>query len=65
MPRSCPPEFRSKVLDLLKAGRTVAQIAHELQVSDQTIYTWRQQSLVDASLEPGLTSAEKTEPATA
>ncbi|HVK23902.1 MAG TPA: transposase [Actinokineospora sp.] len=59
MPRSYPPEFRRKVLDLLKAGRTVAQVAHDLQISDQTIYTWRRQALVDAGQEPGLTSVEK------
>lgn len=65
MPRSYPPEFRSKVLDLLKAGCTVAQVAHELQISDQTIYTWRRQSVVDAGQEPGLTSVEKAELASA
>jgi transposase-like protein len=47
MPRSCPPEFRSKVLDLLEAGRTVAQVAHDLQISDQTIYTWRRKFAVE------------------
>jgi hypothetical protein len=31
MPRSYPPEFRRKVLDLLKAGRKVAQVAEDLQ----------------------------------
>ena len=46
---------------MLKAGRTVAQVAHDLQISDQTIYTWRRQSLVDAGQEPGLTSVEKAE----
>jgi transposase-like protein len=65
MPRSYPPEFRRKVLDLLKASRTVAQVAHDLQISDQTIYTWRKQSLVDAGQEPGLTSVEKAELASA
>jgi putative transposase len=60
-----PAGVRSKVLDLLKAGRTVAQIAHDLQISDQTIYTWRRQSLVDAGQEPGLTSVEKAELASA
>jgi hypothetical protein len=37
MPRSYPPEFRRKVLNMLKAGRTVAQIAEletELAPSD-------------------------------
>jgi transposase-like protein len=47
MPRSYPPEFRRKVLDLLKAGRTVAQVAADLQISDQTIYNWRTQELID------------------
>lgn len=61
MPRSYPPEFRSKVLDLLKTGRTVAQVAHDLQISDQTIYTWRRQAPVDAGQEPGLTTAKKAE----
>ncbi|TWP44186.1 transposase [Lentzea tibetensis] len=50
---------------MLKAGRTVAQVAHDLQISDQTIYTWRRQSLVDAGQEPGLTSVEKAELASA
>ena len=38
VPRSYPPEFRRKVLDLLKAGRTVTQLANDLQISGQTIY---------------------------
>jgi transposase-like protein len=35
-PRSYPPELRRKVLDLLKAGRTVSQVAADLQISDQS-----------------------------
>ncbi|GAB2962829.1 hypothetical protein GCM10027280_59650 [Micromonospora polyrhachis] len=30
MPRSYPPEFRRKVLDLLKAGRSVADLVRDL-----------------------------------
>lgn len=37
MPRRYPPEFRKKVLDLLKAIRPVADVAALLGVSDQTI----------------------------
>ncbi|WP_433709400.1 transposase [Nocardia sp. CA-084685] len=33
-------EFRRKVLDLVAAGRPVAQVAADLDISDQTIYTW-------------------------
>lgn len=36
--RGYPAEFRRRVLDLLHAGRSVASIAHDLQISDQTIY---------------------------
>lgn len=59
--RGYPPEFRRKVLDLVEAGRPVAEIAHDLGVSDQSIYTWRRQDRIDRGLEPGLTSGEKTE----
>ncbi|MER6173478.1 transposase, partial [Streptosporangium sp. NPDC001681] len=46
MARRYPPEFRRKVLDLLQAGRTVRQVAFDLQISDQTIYNWREQELI-------------------
>ena len=38
MPRSYPAEFRRKVLDLIEAGRPVAEIADQLGVTGQTIY---------------------------
>ena len=52
-------EFRRKVLDLLTAGRSVASVAHDLDVSDQTIYNWRRQDRIDRGETPGLSSAEK------
>ena len=61
MPRSYPPEFRRKVLALLKAGRTVAQLANDLQISDQTIYTWRRQEAIDTGRLPGITSTDHAE----
>src|SRR5436305_11828894 len=59
--RGYPPEFRRKVLDLIEAGRKVADVARDLGISDQTIYTWRRQDRIDRGLEPGLTSVEKAE----
>ena len=47
MPYRYSPEFRRKVLDLLAAGRSVASLAADLGVSDQTIYNWRRQDAVD------------------
>lgn len=63
--RGYSPEFRRKVLDLVEAGRSVAQVARDLEISDQSIYSWRRQDRIDRGLEPGLTSAEKTELAAA
>lgn len=54
-------EFRRKALDLLADGRTVASVAHDLEVSEQTIYNWRRQDRIDRGVQPGLTTAEKSE----
>ena len=61
MPYRYPPEFRRKVLDLIAVGRSVASIAADLGVSDQTIYTWRKQELIDTGQVPGLTTVEAGE----
>jgi transposase-like protein len=63
--RGYPPEFRRKVLDLVEAGRSVADVARDLGISDQSIYTWRRQDHIDRGLVPGLSSAEKAELAAA
>jgi transposase len=65
MPKRYPPEFRRKVLDLIASGRRVAQVAADLDISDQTIYTWRRQDLVDTGQLPGTTSADNAELAAA
>jgi transposase len=59
--RGYPPEFRRKVLDLVASGRSVADVARDLEISEQSIYTWRRQDRVDKGLIPGLTSAERSE----
>jgi transposase-like protein len=61
VPRRYPPEFRRKVLDLLKAGRTVAELVRDLQVSDRTIYNWRRQERIDSGQMPGITSTDQAE----
>ena len=61
MPKSYSPEFRRKVLDLLKAGLKVAEVAADLNVSDQTIYSWRKQHLIDSGRVPGMTSSDHVE----
>lgn len=63
--RGYPPEFRGRVLDLVESGRKIADIARDLQVSQQTIYAWRRQDHIDRGLAPGLVSSEQTELAAA
>lgn len=61
MPRRYSPEFRRKVLDLLKDGRKIAEVAVLLGVSEQTIYTWRNQDLIDTGQRPGVSSTDHAE----
>jgi transposase-like protein len=61
MPRSYPPEYRRRVLDLIESGRSVVEVAADLGVSDQTIYNWRKQHLIDTGQAPGVTSSEHVE----
>jgi transposase-like protein len=56
--RGYPPEFRRRVMDLVKGGRKVSEIASELGVSEQPIYVWRRQARIAAAV----TSSENAEP---
>ena len=56
--RGYTAEFRQRVLDLVVAGCRVEDIARDLGISDQTVYSWRRQDRVDRGLENGLTTAE-------
>lgn len=47
--RGYPPEFRRKVLDLLDAERTVADVARDLGISQQSIYVWRRRTASTAA----------------
>jgi transposase-like protein len=48
-----PPEFRRRAVELVEGGRKVAEVAANLEISEQTIYTWRRQARIDAGLEAG------------
>ena len=58
MPKSYSPEFRRKVLDLLDEGRKVVEVAVVLGMSEQTVYAWRRQHLIDSGRVPGITSSD-------
>jgi transposase len=61
MPKSYPAGFRRKVLDLIASGRRVAQVAADLDISEQCIYLWRRQHLIDTGQVPGVTSTDHAE----
>jgi len=48
--RSYPPEDRKRILDRLDAGHSITAIAHDVGISGQTLYNWRNQHL---SVGPG------------
>ncbi|SDX63563.1 Transposase [Geodermatophilus africanus] len=59
--RGYPPEVRRKVLHLVASGRKVSEVAFDLEISEQTIYSWLRQDRIDRGLEPGLTTSEQAE----
>ena len=59
--RGYPTEFRRRALDLVAAGRKVVDVALDLGVSDQTLYSWRRQERIDRGDVPGLTTGEHAE----
>jgi transposase-like protein len=61
MPKRYPPEFRHRVLELVRAGRSVTEVARELGVSSQAIYNWRRQAEIDAGLRPGITTTDNVD----
>lgn len=63
--RGYPSEFRRRVIELIERGKKVAEVARDLDVSQQTIYVWRRQARIDAGLEAGVRTAELAELAAA
>ena len=65
MPRTRPPyssEFRQRLIELVRAGRTPEDLAREFEPSAQAIRNWvRQSDLDEGRREDGLTSAEREE----
>ena len=60
--RTYPPEFRRKILELARSGRSLSSIANEFQVARQTIMNWQKQDDLDAGRRTdGLTTEESAE----
>jgi transposase len=65
MPRSRPPypqEFRQRIIELVRKGRTPESLAEQFEPSAQTIRNWLAQAERDAGQRPdGLTTDEREE----
>jgi putative transposase len=65
VPRTYDPEFRRRVVELVRAGRPVRVIATELGLAEATVYRWKAQDLIDRGLKPGTSTSEQGELAAA
>ena len=65
MPRTYDPEFRRRVLELVRAGRPVGVVAAELGLAEATVYRWKAQDLIDRGMKPGTSTSERSELAVA
>ena len=65
MPRTkppYPPEFRARIIELARSGRTLLSLAKEFGVTDTTIRSWLRQADLDTGRRTdGLTTEEKQE----
>ena len=65
MPRThtpYPAEYRRRMVELVRAGRTIRELAHEFEPSVETIRQWVRQAELDAGeREDGLTTSEREE----
>ena len=65
MPKTHPPyplEYRERIIDLVRAGRSPESLAREFEPSAPCIRTWVRQADRDAGRRAdGLTTAERTE----
>ena len=59
MPRSYAPEFRRRVIDLVRSGRPVAKAAADVGVAEAPLYRWLAQERIDRGEQPGSRSAER------
>jgi transposase-like protein len=65
VPPTYDPEFRRRVVELVRAGRPVRVVAAKLGLAEATVYRWKAQDLIDRWVEPGTSTSERGELAAA
>jgi len=65
MPRSHPryaPEYRQRIIELARAGRSVSELARQFEPTAESIRAWIKQAELDEGLRSdGLTTEERQE----
>jgi len=56
-----PVEYRQRVIELVRAGRSPGELAKEFEPSAQTILNWVAQADIDDGKAPGVSSDEREE----
>jgi transposase len=56
-----PPEYRRRIVEHLRAGRTVSDVSREFKIPISTLCRWANQGKVDRGEREGLTTDEKAE----
>ena len=47
MPYSYAPQFRAMVVEQVRSGRRVAEVAESLELAEGTVYRWVRQDRID------------------
>ena len=61
MGKHYPPEYKRRLVDLVRSGRTRTELSREFKVPISTICRWVNQGSVDRGERDGLTTDEKSE----
>ena len=62
MPRRFPPEFKRDVVAVARRGDlTIAEVAADFDISDESVRRWMRQADIDDGIKNGQTSAEQSE----
>ena len=62
MPKKFPPEFKADVVRVARRGDlSIAEVAHDFDVSQESVRRWMRQADIDDGVVDGLTSTEQAE----
>ena len=62
MPKKFPPEFKRDVFAVARRGDlSVAEVAADFGVAEETVWRWMRQADIDDGIKDGLTTAEQEE----